>query len=887
MTKLIYQFTEGNKDMRNLLGGKGANLAEMTNLGLPVPQGFTITTDACHEYQTTQMMSADLLMQLDNAIGQLCEATGKQFNTNQVNPLLVSVRSGAAISMPGMMDTILNIGLNDQTVQRLAAITANERFAYDSYRRLLAMFGNVVAGIAEDAFDQIMTKIKQSHNYQSDLELTTADLKYIVTLFKQLYVTANGSAFPQDPQEQLLAAVNAVFKSWNNRRAQIYRQQNHIAEDLGTAVNVQEMVFGNAGKNSGTGVAFTRNPATGENKIFGEYLLNAQGEDVVAGIRTPQSISELKTAMPLVYGQLAATAATLESHYQDMQDIEFTIENGEMFMLQARNGKRTANAAVKIAVDQVNEGMISKTQALLRIQPDSIAAVLHPEFDHETLMQHTVLTTGLPASPGAATGQVYFTAQDAKQASVNGIQVVLMRQDTSPEDIEGMIASQAIVTARGGMTSHAAVVARGMGATGVVGAHEINVNDKAKQATVGDQIINEGDWVSVDGTTGNLYLGQIPTTAATVKNDLSTLLQWAKETARMGVYTNADTPTDFKKALEYGADGIGLTRTEHMFFKPERLVEMRRLILAADSAGRKAPLKKLLQMQQNDFYQLYKLAGEKEVTIRLLDPPLHEFLPHDEKEIQAVAAQVDISPERLQARVNELKELNPMLGHRGDRLAVTFPDIYEMQVQAIMTAVVRLHDEGLNIAPHIMIPLTNSKSEMAWVRRLVVKQINQIEATTGIKCNYTVGTMMEMPRACVTADQVAAESDFFSFGTNDLTQLTFGYSRDDVGSFMPEYIKQGILPADPFQTIDIEGVGTLMKMAIEKGRQTKPQLPIGVCGEVGGDPASIDFFEQIGITYVSCSPFRVPVARLATAQSYLRYQHNQMMKAAILTMRLA
>lgn len=887
MPKLIYQFTEGNKDMRDLLGGKGANLAEMTNLGLSVPQGFTITTVACHEYQIKQMMSADLLMQLDKAISQLSMVTGKQFNSHQSNPLLVSVRSGAAISMPGMMDTILNIGLNDQTVQLLAKLTNNERFAYDSYRRLLSMFGNVVAGIAENAFDQIITKIKRNHNYQSDLELTTADLKYIVLLFKQLYLTAGGSEFPQDPREQLLAAIDAVFKSWNNHRAQIYRQQNQIPDDLGTAVNVQAMVFGNAGKDSGTGVAFTRNPATGENKLFGEYLLNAQGEDVVAGIRTPQNIRTLKTTMPEVYVRLAATAATLEAHYQDMQDIEFTIENGRMFLLQARAGKRTANAAVKIAVDQVNEGMISKKQALLRIQPDSVAAVLHPEFDHAMLLHHDVLTTGLPASPGAATGQVYFTAQAAQQARAKGIQVVLVRQDTSPEDIEGMIISQAIVTSRGGMTSHAAVVARGMGATGVVGAREISVDYEAKQAMVNGQIINEGDWVSVDGTTGNLYLGQIPTTTAIVKKDLLTLLEWAKETARMGVYTNADTPADFKKALEYGADGIGLTRTEHMFFKPKRLVEMRRLILAANRKGRREPLKKLLQMQQRDFYELYKLADEKDVTIRLLDPPLHEFLPHDEKEILAVAEQINITPNELRERVNALKELNPMLGHRGDRLAVTFPDIYEMQVQAIMAAAVQLHDEGIEVKPHIMIPLTNSKTEMAWVRELVVKQINQIETETGIDFIYTVGTMMEMPRACITADQIAMESDFFSFGTNDLTQLTFGFSRDDVGSFMPEYINQGILPVDPFQTIDVQGVGALMKMAIDKGRQTKPQLPIGVCGEVGGDPASIEFFDQIGITYVSCSPFRMPVARLATAQAYLRYQHEQMMNAAVLTMRLA
>lgn len=869
MAKLIYEFSEGNMSMRDLLGGKGANLAEMTRLGLPVPPGFTLTTVACHEYQQTRTLSEDLLQELDRALDHLSQMTHKQFNgTSQ--PLLVSVRSGAAISMPGMMDTILNIGLNDQTVTALAALTHNERFAYDSYRRLLAMFGNVVYGIEEATFDQVLTAAKKAHGYQSDLELTAADLKQIVAKFKAIYQQAGKGEFPQSPKDQLLAAINAVFESWNNHRARVYRQQNHIAESLGTAVNVQEMVFGNAGDQSGTGVAFTRNPATGEKKVFGEYLLNAQGEDVVAGIRTPQSIEVLQAEMPAIYDQLMTIAEKLESHYQDMQDLEFTIENGRLFLLQARDGKRTPYAAVKIAVDQVGEGLITKNQAILRVSPESVSAMLHPEFDTGALAQQTPLTTGLPASPGAAAGQVYFTAEDAKKAADGGTQVVLIRQDTSPEDIDGMIVSQAIVTSRGGMTSHAAVVARGMGATGVVGAHEINVDYAAKVAKVGDQMISEGDWVSVDGTTGELYLGQIKTTSAGVKGELSVLLDWAKDVAQMGVYTNADTPQDFQKALDFGADGIGLTRTEHMFFKPERLVQMRRLILAEDAQGRAEPLEQLLQMQQEDFYQLYQLAGDKEVTIRLLDPPLHEFLPHDEEEIQAVAQQVHLTPEKIRERTSALKELNPMLGHRGDRLAVTFPDIYQMQVKAIMKAVIRLHDEGLEVQPHIMIPLTDSKSEMAWVRQLVTGEIDSMVAGLDLHLNYAVGTMMEMPRACVTADQVAEVSDFFSFGTNDLTQLTFGYSRDDVGSFMPEYIKQGILPADPFQTVDIEGVGALMEIAIEKGRQTKPTLPIGVCGEVGGDPASIDFFNAIGITYVSCSPYRVPVARLAAAQAVLK-----------------
>lgn len=868
MTKQIYTFSEGNMFMRDLLGGKGANLAEMTRLGLPVPHGFTLTTEACHAYQQTQSLSTTLLSELDQALTELSETTHKQFDGQQT-PLLISVRSGAAISMPGMMDTILNIGLNDRTVEALANLTQNERFAYDSYRRLLAMFGNVVYGIDEATFDQVLTDIKQLNHYESDLNLTADDLKHIVVQFKQIYDTAGKGAFPQSPKEQLLAAINAVFESWNNHRAQVYRQQNHIPESLGTAVNVQEMVFGNAGDQSGTGVAFTRNPATGERKVFGEYLLNAQGEDVVAGIRTPQTIEVLKDDMPAIYDDLMTIAQKLETHYKDMQDLEFTIENGHLFLLQARDGKRTPYAAVKIAVDLVDEKLITKNQALQRVSPESVSAMLHPEFNQHDLSEHHELTTGLPASPGAATGRAYFTAADAKKAADAGEKVILIRQDTSPEDIEGMIVSQAIVTSRGGMTSHAAVVARGMGATGVVGAHEINVDYTKKTASVSAQTIHEGDWVSVDGTTGNLYLGQIETSPASVKGALSTLLDWAKDVAIMGVYTNADTPQDFQKALDFDADGIGLTRTEHMFFKPERLLQMRRLILAEDAAGRHDPLNQLLQMQQGDFYQLYKLAGQKEVTIRLLDPPLHEFLPHDDKEIQAVSQQIQLPADKLRARIDSLKELNPMLGHRGDRLAVTFPDIYQMQVKAIMSAVIRLADEGLQVQPHIMIPLTDSKAEMAWVRKLVTDQISQMVDDAGINVNYTVGTMMEMPRACVTADQVAEVSDFFSFGTNDLTQLTFGYSRDDVGSFMPTYIKEGILPADPFQTIDTEGVGALMEIAINKGRQTKPELPIGVCGEVGGDPESIQFFNQIGITYVSCSPYRVPVARLAAAQAAL------------------
>lgn len=867
--KQIYAFTEGNMNMRALLGGKGANLAEMTNLGIPVPKGFTITTEACHAFQKTHQLGADLLAELDESLTALFEATGKKFN-DLAHPLLVSVRSGAPISMPGMMDTILNIGLNDQTVEALAKLTGDPRFAYDSYRRLLAMFGNVVYGIDEHAFDDILTRVKTKKGYKSDLDLTTDDLKGIVQAFKDLYAQSDAGAFPQDPRDQVLAAVEAVFSSWQNHRAIVYRKQNHIPDSLGTAVNICEMVFGNAGEDSGTGVAFTRDPATGKKALFGEYLLNAQGEDVVSGVRTPAPVATLQATMPHVYDQLATIAEKLEQHYHDMQDLEFTIEKGKLFLLQARDGKRTPAAAIKIAVDQVHEGLITKDQALLRLDPASISDMLHPVFDPAALAERTPLAKGLPASPGAATGQIYFTAASAKAAHDNGQQVVLMRRDTSPEDIDGMIASEAIVTARGGMTSHAAVVARGMGATGVVGVTALQVEPEAKTATVGDNTLKEGTWVSVDGTTGSLYLGQLPTTAALIKDDLGTLLAWAKDASKVGVYTNADTPKDLEQALAFGADGVGLTRTEHMFFKPERLLQMRRMILAKDAEGRKDPLHQLEQMQEGDFYALYKLAGDKSVTIRLLDPPLHEFLPHDDREIQQVAEQLDVNPLALKERVAALKETNPMLGHRGDRLAVTYPDIYEMQVQAIMNAVVRLHHEGLKVTPHIMIPLTNGQVEMEAMRKLVENVIERNAKANDINVDYQVGTMVETPRACVTADKIAHAADFFSFGTNDLTQLTFGYSRDDIGSFLPAYLEQGILPADPFQTVDTEGVGALMDMAVSRGRQTNAALPVGVCGEVGGDPASVAFFEQIGVSYVSCSPYRVPVARLAAAQAHIR-----------------
>lgn len=870
--KEIYLFTEGNMKMRDLLGGKGANLAEMTNLGIPVPKGFTITTAACHAFQETNQLSESLLQELDDALNTLANESGKKFN-DLSNPLLVSVRSGAPISMPGMMDTILNIGLNDETVKTLAEITNNPRFAYDSYRRLLAMFGNVVYGIDEQSFDDILTATKNANHYQSDLELTTDDLKQIVADFKQLYSQSSAGTFPQDPQAQLLDAITAVFESWNNHRAIVYRRENNIPADLGTAVNVCEMVFGNAGADSGTGVAFTRDPATGTNALFGEYLLNAQGEDVVSGVRTPQPVSTLQTTMPDVYEELAKIATTLEQHYHDMQDIEFTIEHGQLFLLQARDGKRTTAAALKIAVDQVDEGLITKKQALMRLKPDDLSEMLHPEFEEATLASSTPLASGLPASPGAASGQAYFTADKAKAARDAGKEVILVRQDTSPEDIDGMVASNAIVTARGGMTSHAAVVARGMGATAVVGVQALHVTDSS--ASVDDLVINEGDWLSVDGANGHLYLGQLPTTEAKLNDDLDTFLDWAKETARMQVYTNADTPQDLQKALDFGADGVGLVRTEHMFFKQERLIHMRRMILAETAEERKDPLDQLAKMQETDFYALYKLAGVKSITIRLLDPPLHEFLPHDAHEIQTVAKQLDMDSAALKARVDSLKEVNPMLGHRGDRLAVTYPDIYQMQVRAMMNAVCRLATEGLTVTPHVMIPLTNTAVEMQWMRELVSNVIEEIAADHNLDINYEVGTMIETPRACVTSAQIAESADFFSFGTNDLTQLTFAYSRDDIASFVGAYLDKGLLPTDPFQHLDQEGVGEMMRLAVTGGRQTNPELPIGVCGEIGGDPQSTDFFEKINISYVSCSPYRVPVARLATAQATIKNEVSE------------
>jgi pyruvate,orthophosphate dikinase len=872
--KQIYFFNEGNRDMRTLLGGKGANLAEMTQLGLPVPSGFTITTEVCHAFQANHgELPAGLMTELKASLIELEKRADKKFNDPE-NPLLVSVRSGAPISMPGMMDTILNLGLNDQTVEGLAKLTNNERFAWDCYRRLIQMFGNVVFQIPEQRFEKELSAVKADRNATSDLDLTTDDLKEIVKRYHNVYLEEIDRPFPQSATEQLTEAISAVFTSWNNDRAIVYRELHHISETLGTAVNVQMMAFGNSGDDSGTGVAFSRSPVTGENRLFGEFLKNAQGEDVVSGVRTPKPIQELADEEPEIYEQFRAITEQLEQHYHDMQDVEFTIEHGKLFLLQTRDGKRTPKAAVKVAVDQVKEGLINKEQALLRIDPEQISQLLHPEFTAEQLKSKEVLATGLPASPGAASGEIQITAAAAKAANDAGHKVVLVRQDTSPEDISGMIASSAIVTSRGGMTSHAAVVARGMGTCGVVGCAALNVSEEDQCVYVGDQKLPVGTVISVDGTTGNLYVGEIEADSAAHDENLQQILDWAKEAGEVAVYANADTPADFEQALRFEAAGIGLTRTEHMFFAPERLIEMRRLIVAKTAEDRKPALAALKEMQTEDFKALYRLAEGKTVTVRLLDPPLHEFLPHDEKELNETAADLQVPVEDLRKRVVALKEVNPMLGLRGSRLAVTMPDVYAMQVDAIISAAFALQDEHILVKPHIMLPLIASKIEMEVLRKRISDQIDAACEEVGRELHYQVGTMIELPRACIEATGIAENADFFSFGTNDLTQLTFGYSRDDIGQFLPAYLEKGLLPADPFNTLDQTGVGELMEMAVTRGREEKHSLPIGVCGEVGGDPSSMKFFDRIGIDYVSCSPFRVPVALLASAQAALQHQYR-------------
>ena len=866
--KYVYLFSEGNASMRNLLGGKGANLAEMTNLGLPVPQGFTVTTEACIKYyEDGEKISQEVVQQINEKLAELEKINGKKFGDKD-DPLLLSVRSGARVSMPGMMDTVLNLGLTDISVLGMAAKTNNERFAYDSYRRFIQMFSDVVMGIDSDKFEKILEQVKKENGAELDTDLTAENSKEVVARYKELYKKEMGEDFPQDPRQQLLDSITAVFKSWNNPRAIVYRRLNDIPGDWGTAVNVQTMVFGNMGEDSGTGVAFTRNPSTGEKALFGEYLINAQGEDVVAGVRTPQPIATLKDIMPEIYDQFATIAENLEKHYKDMQDIEFTIERGKLYILQTRSGKRTAVAALKVAVDLVEEGLITKEEAVLRIDPKQLDQLLHPTFEPNALKAAKSIAKGLPASPGAASGKVYFTADDAVNAAKNGEPVILVRIETSPEDIEGMHVSKGILTSRGGMTSHAAVVARGMGTCCVAGCESIKINYKEKCFTVGDVKVNEGDFISLDGSTGLVYLGSIETIEPKVTGNFATIMEWADSYRTMKVRTNADTPKDAKTALDFGAEGIGLCRTEHMFFDEERIPAVREMILSETEEQRKKALAKILPMQKSDFKAIYEVMGDKPVTIRLLDPPLHEFLPKEEKEIESLAKDMGIDVDELNATVANLHEFNPMLGHRGCRLAVTYPEIAEMQTRAIMEAAAEVKQEkGINIIPEIMIPLVGEVKELEFVKNVVVKTVEDVLKEKGVKLTYLVGTMIEVPRAALTADEIAAEAEFFSFGTNDMTQMTFGFSRDDAGKFLEDYYEKKIFEFDPFARLDQVGVGKLVKMAVELGRKTRPDIKLGICGEHGGDPSSVMFCYEAGLDYVSCSPFRVPIARLAAAQA--------------------
>ncbi|PHO08335.1 pyruvate, phosphate dikinase [Thermoanaerobacterium thermosaccharolyticum] len=870
--KYVYLFSEGNASMRNLLGGKGANLAEMTNLGLPVPQGFTVTTEACTKYyEDGKKISDDIVEEIYKNMAILEQINNKKFGDKK-NPLLVSVRSGARVSMPGMMDTILNLGLNDDTVLGLAEATNNERFAFDSYRRFIQMFSDVVMGIDKNKFEAILDAVKEENGAKYDTDLTAENLKEVVKRYKELYKQEMGVDFPQDPKVQLLEAVKAVFRSWDNPRAIVYRRLNDIPSDWGTAVNVQTMVFGNMGNDSGTGVAFTRNPATGEKALFGEFLMNAQGEDVVAGIRTPQPISTLKDIMPEVYNQFTEIANKLENHYRDMQDIEFTIERSKLYMLQTRNGKRTAQAALKVAIDLVNEGLIDEKEAVLRVDPKQLDQLLHPMFDAEALKAAKPIAKGLPASPGAAAGKVYFTADDAVEAAKGrGEKVVLVRMETSPEDIEGMVVAQGILTGRGGMTSHAAVVARGMGTCCVAGCSAALIDENEKVMKIGDVIVKEGDYISIDGSTGNVYLGEIKTVPPSLTGNFATLMGWADRYRKLKVKANADIPRDAKVAVNFGAEGIGLCRTEHMFFAEDRIPAMREMIVSKTEEQRRNALNKLLPMQRSDFEGLFEAMGEHPVTIRLLDPPLHEFLPHEDEDIKALANEMGMAFEDLKATVESLKEFNPMLGFRGCRLAVKYPEIAEMQTRAIIEAAINVSNKlGINIEPQIMIPLIGDIKEMKYVKEIIVKTADEVLKEKNANLKYQVGTMIEVPRAALTADEIAKEAEFFSFGTNDLTQLTFAFSRDDAGKFLESYYDKKIYDFDPFAKLDQNGVGKLVEMGTKLGRQTRPDLSVGICGEHGGDPSSIEFSHKAGLDYVSCSPYRVPIARLAAAQAAIK-----------------
>ncbi|HAT4166938.1 TPA: pyruvate, phosphate dikinase [Clostridium perfringens] len=867
----VYLFNEGNASMKNLLGGKGANLSEMTILGIPVPQGFTVTTEACNKYyEDDKKISQDIIEEIENKMSELEKITGKKFGSLE-NPLLVSVRSGARVSMPGMMDTILNLGLNDESVEAMAKLTNNPRFAYDSYRRFIQMFADVVMGVEKRLFEDLLDEVKEEKGYKIDTDLTAEDLKDLVVKFKALYKKEKGEDFPSNPKEQLIEAVTAVFRSWNNPRAIVYRRLNDIPGEWGTAVNVQEMVFGNKGETSGTGVAFSRNPANGDNELYGEYLMNAQGEDVVAGIRTPEPISHLEAQNPTIYKQFTDIVNTLEKHYRDMQDMEFTIEDGKLYFLQTRNGKRTAQAALKIAVDLVEEGMLTKEEAILKVEPKQLDTLLHPAFASDGLKEAKIVAKGLPASPGAACGKIAFTAEEAKERKVNGEKVVLVRLETSPEDIEGMIAAEGILTVRGGMTSHAAVVARGMGTCCVAGCGELKVNEEARTLEVNGQVLTFDDYISIDGSTGHIYAEQVKTVSPEITGHFATFMGWADEIRKLKVRTNADTPRDTKQAVEFGAEGIGLCRTEHMFFAEDRILAVREMILAKNEDSRRVALEKLLPMQREDFIGIYEALEERPATIRFLDPPLHEFLPSEEEDINALAKEIGVSPAELKNVVAELHEFNPMMGHRGCRLAVSYPEIAEMQTRAVIEAAIEVKkNKGYNIVPEIMIPLIGEIKELKYVKNVVVETAKTVMEEKGVQLDYKVGTMIEIPRAALTADKIAEEAEFFSFGTNDLTQMTFGFSRDDAAKFLKDYYEKGIYEQDPFAKLDQEGVGELMRIACEKGKATRPDIKLGICGEHGGDPSSVEFCHNLGLNYVSCSPYRVPLARLAAAQAQVK-----------------
>ncbi len=871
MKKYVYLFKEGDASMRNLLGGKGANLAEMSSLGLPVPQGFTVTTEACNDYYDKgKVISQDIIKQINEALKVTEGIVGKTFGDSN-DPFLVSVRSGARASMPGMMDTILNLGLNDEAVLGLAKLTDNPRFAYDSYRRFIQMFSDVVMGISKNNYEKLLDAAKKAKGVEQDTDLDAADMEKLVEAYKAKYLELKGEPFPQDPRVQLIEAITAVFSSWDNPRANTYRRLQGIPYEWGTAVNVQSMVFGNMGDDSGTGVAFTRNPSTGEKTLYGEYLFNAQGEDVVAGIRTPKPIAELQKDNPALYEEFVKVAQTLEEHYRDMQDMEFTIERGKLFMLQTRNGKRTAQAALKIAIDLVKEGVLTEKEALLKVEPKQLDSLLHPQFEPSALKSAKVITTGLNASPGAATGRVAFTANRAKELfESDGLPVVLVREETSPEDIEGMAVASGILTARGGMTSHAAVVARGMGTCCVAGAGQVHVNEEDKLFEVGGLTFKEGDWISLDGSTGKVYGQKVDTMDATVSGDFETLMTWADKYRSLDVRANADNPHDAEVAYNFGAHGIGLCRTEHMFFEEGRISAVREMIVSKNEEERKKALEKILPMQREDFIGLYKAMRGFPVTIRYLDPPLHEFLPTDPKDIKELAVDMGIAESELSKTILELHESNPMLGHRGVRLSITYPEIAAMQTRAVIEAAIAVSKDGLKVVPEIMIPLVGEVRELKYVKDVVVKTADDIIKASGVHLEYHVGTMIEIPRAALLADDIAKEAEFFSFGTNDLTQMTFGFSRDDAGKFLSDYYDKKIFVNDPFAHVDQAGVGKLMKMASSLGRQTRPNLKLGICGEHGGDPESVEFCHSIGLTYVSCSPFRVPIARLAAAHANIK-----------------